>query len=175
MSDGAIPRPRLKTMDFGRVAETFRMNMDRENRSPNRMALYQIDEDGNGYQAFRKISEDFEQKKLKLCTNPGSIEKIIQQSDDDKLSELIHSIEELKSLSGGIARSRQMTSHWMVDKAFKEEREGRNRQFIQGKGLRFEMISESKKQGHERSMSPLEEINELKGLYQEIKRSNSTE
>jgi len=75
------------------------------------------------HEKHRKMSEDFENSRRKLSLNTKPIEKVIEQSDDDKIAELLLSIEGLKVMnSSGSNKSKESRD----SKGFEESKNKKN-------------------------------------------------
>jgi len=117
------------------------------------------------HEKHRKMSEDFENSRRKLSLNTKPIEKVIEQSDDDKIAELLLSIEGLKVMnSSGSNKSKESRD----SKGFEESKNKKTQEM----GIRFELTSRGQKGASEEFPSHLSELNALRDFYWEIKGSS---
>jgi len=136
-------------------------------KSPTRFHTEQKTTKGmSEHQFFRKISEEFEKSKLRLSLNTKPIEKVIEQSDDDKIAELLLCIEGLKTIS-------RRPSNEAFGMNSGEKNRSEEVEKIKQKGLRFEINTERENPVDERR-NPFKELDDLRGLYSEIKRLGAT-
>lgn len=169
-------RIRIKTLDSEHLgeAEVFICENDEEKftevlslneinlrstSSPNHEAWQKSVKKFSDHEKHRKISEDFENSRRRLSLNTKAIEKVIEQSDDDKIAELLLGIEGLKVTNSSSSNKSRGSRD---AKSFEETK-------TKQMGIRFELTSRESK---EELPNQFNELDALRDFYWEIKGSS---
>lgn len=141
---------------FTEVLSLNEMNI-RTNSSPAPEPWQKSVKKFSDHEKHRKMSEDFENSRRKLSLNIKPIEKVIEQSDDDKIAELLLGIEGLKVMNNSSSNKSR------------GEKEGRKAEQI---GIRFELTSRDHKEVSNEISYQLNEFSTFRDLYLEMKGSS---
>jgi len=125
--------------------------------SPTRISIHPngIEDD----QPFSELSRKLEKNELKLSGNLKPIEKILEQTDDDKIAEILHVIDEIKELStvgGKSMKGKYATSIQEIDSQESKPR----------KGFLFEATTTSERNIDKATI--FSQLDDFKGLYLEL-------